>query len=471
MKRLFILFFIIIFVSGLTGCDLLDEYSNTDNKGETDKIEDENEVVEDDIDIKLEGDVIVVDSSLTGKIEFREIDSVSFIIEVASFYTIYTDAIFNSIGTLYNADGEQIAYDEDSYDDYNFGIEIYLEPGVYSIVISPTGSAGQGRYHLFLASGEKIPEYFDYPVMYVNWPVEDILEKAAIDYYRVEINIAGDYTFYTHSDFDSMGVIYDSDVNLLFSDDESGGKHDFAIEAYLEPGVYYLGIYGYNELQEGNYELIISGGLQIESIYQHPDITVDEEVSGWILPGDSIKYIVTIPKSGWYTFYSYSNFDIFGTVKDLIGTTYTDNNSGGGLDFAIEVFLSAGTYYLLINGTTETDEGWYYVMLDHGMLLTAPFLDDIQIGHTINDYLEPEEYIWYKFTMDTAGYIDIYVTSEFDSYGYITDVNGNVLLYDDYSNGNNDFRFDTFLEAGVYYVIVCGFDGKIDYGPFTIHYR
>jgi len=464
---------------GLTGCEVLDEYLDTDNKEQIDSKEDDIEVVleddkeDDTTDVILEGDVVVVDSSFTGDLKFRETDTVSFIIEVASVYTIYTDAIFSSIGTLYNSDGEQIAYDEDSYDDVDFAIEIYLEPGVYSIVISPTGSAGQGRYHLYLNTGarEAEPEYLDYPVINVNSFVESTLVKETIDYYKVEITLASYYTIYTYSDFDSMGVIYDSKVDLLYSDDQSAGNNDFAMQVYLEPDVYYIGIYGYDELQEGSYKLVIEGGESLMSIYQYPEILIGDSGSGWIEPGYNFTYVYTITKSGFYTFYSYSNFDIFASTTDYYGLTFSDDNSGGGQDFAFEAFLQPGTYKLIISGTTETDAGWYYVAIDKGMLLTLAALDDISIGDTINDTLDPEEYIWYKFTMETAGYIDIYVTSGFDSYGYITDEEGNVILYDDYSNGENDFRFDTYLEAGVYYVIVCGFDEKTDYGPFTIYYR
>ena len=59
----------------------------------------------------------------------------------------------------------------------------------------------------------------------------------------------------------------------------------------------------------------------------------------------------------------------------------------------------------------------------------------------------------------------------FDTFGYITDEYGNILYSDDDSNGNSDFRFDLYLEPGVYYVVVEGYNPSYDYGSFTLKYR
>lgn len=83
-------------------------------------------------------------------------EAIEFQVLESGYYTIYLSSDFDSYGILYDAEGTIIIEDDDSGENYNFGFEVYLDPGSYSILIKGNESSDYGDYIVYVDSGKTL---------------------------------------------------------------------------------------------------------------------------------------------------------------------------------------------------------------------------------------------------------------------------------------------------------------------------
>ena len=124
----------------------------------------------------------------------------------------------------------------------NFLIRQNLEPGTYYIRVEGYLSE-TGPYALF---AEPAPPYSLVPGTRV---VEAIAEGSDEDYYRIEIAATTDAWIFALGSLDTVGTLYDSNLNeIAFNDDSHipGQFSSFHFRETLDAGTYYLKVGSFN---------------------------------------------------------------------------------------------------------------------------------------------------------------------------------------------------------------------------------
>ncbi len=127
---------------------------------------------------------------------------------------IYTTGDVDTVGTLIDSDGTTpLETDDDNGTHLNFLIRKNLGPGTYYIPVESYLSE-TGPYALF---AEPVPPYSLLPG---TRAVEAIAEGYDEDYYRIEISSATDTWIFALGSLDTVGTLYDSNLNeIAFNDD------------------------------------------------------------------------------------------------------------------------------------------------------------------------------------------------------------------------------------------------------------
>ena len=155
---------------------------------------------------------------------------------------IYTTGDVDTIGTLIDSDGATLGTDDDNGDNLNFLMRTNLEPGTYYIRVESYLSE-TGPYALF---AEPVPPYSLAPGTRV---VQAIAEGHDEDYYKIEIADTTDTWIFALGSLDTVGTLYDSNLNEIAFNDDSlipGQARAFHFRETLDAGTYYLKVGSFN---------------------------------------------------------------------------------------------------------------------------------------------------------------------------------------------------------------------------------
>ena len=130
----------------------------------------------------------------------------------------------------------------------------------------------------------------------------------------------GVYIFTTDSGSDTLGRLYDADMNWLAGDDDSGENMNYMISRALEAGkTYYLHTAFFNSGNSGTYNVVVTKGVGVASIEAQP-------VALPVGTGGSYRYYTSSDDTYFrYSWYNYLEY----TVTFDNGDVYT----GSGLEF------------------------------------------------------------------------------------------------------------------------------------------
>ena len=165
---------------------------------------------------------------------------------------IYTTGDVDTVGTLVDSDGATIGTDDDNGAQLNFFIRQNLGPGTYYIRVESYLSE-TGPYALF---AEPAPPYSLVPGTRV---VEAIAEGSDEDYYKIEIAATTDAWIFALGSLDTVGTLYDSNLNeIAFNDDSQipGQSRAFHFRETLDAGTYYLKVGSLNT-RTGRYAVYV----------------------------------------------------------------------------------------------------------------------------------------------------------------------------------------------------------------------
>ena len=250
-------------------------------------------------------------------------------------YTIYTSGSLDTIGILYDSNGNQIAYSDDLYGNLNFSITEQLTYGETYYVKVTAYSSNTGNFRIvvgYTIASEFMPGAT--PISLNNWKAGEISCPGDEVWYKLNFNSSSDmYHIYTKGSLDTMGELYDNYGNLLASNDDAFGSTNFGISACLNKGnAYYICVKAYSS-NTGSYQLIVTNNIAVESVritnrIDSIDIGKTKELNVEVLP-----YHATNKSVVW----SSSNTDIatIGTYTGKVsalseGTTIIQASSASG---------------------------------------------------------------------------------------------------------------------------------------------
>ena len=284
--------------------------------------------------------------------------------------------------------------------------------------------------------------------------------------------------------------MYDSNVNLLTSDDDttSGSEvidTNFRIPWTLAPGVYYVSVVSADRVATGDYTLHAKADDHGQYLSTATTLLLGDSAAGRIDPGYDLD-VFKLDLSGtsgttdvWI--YTTGELDTSGALYDSdvnLLTSDDDTTSGSEVidtNFRIPWTLAPGVYYVSVVSADRVATGDYTLHAkadDHGQYLSTA--TTLLLGDSAAGRIDPG-YDLDVFKLDlsgTSGTTDvwIYTTGELDTSGALYDSNVNLLAFNDssYIVGREDsFQLRRNLSSGVYYLSVRSWAGAI--GDYTLH--
>ena len=161
----------------------------------------------------------------------------------------FTESNIDTVMRIYNAQGNEIAYDDDSGDQLNARINIQVAAGTYTIGVTGWSSHDVGPYTLHVRTEQMVIT----PIT-PGSPHRATLQGADEQHYSITIDWAM-LTVYTESDLDTVISIIDQWGEHVAWDDDSGDGLNAWIEHPVQPGTYTIIVHGWSSYDTGPYTL------------------------------------------------------------------------------------------------------------------------------------------------------------------------------------------------------------------------
>ena len=190
------------------------------------------------------------------------------------------------------------------------------------------------------------------------------------------------------------------------------------------------------------------------------------------VPAGGTALLDYIPEdSGYYTYYSSSEYDVVGSVRETgTGTELaSDDDSGENMNFSMRVYLQAGVCYTFEarywNGGYE---GVVPVYLVYEPAPDLSHLPALEVGIPTDAIVtEPYAEAYLRFTPAESGYYVFSTNMEADTYANLYDVWGEYLASDDDGGENTNFRLVYYLTGGADYKLAVHYLGD-QIGAMTV---
>ncbi len=343
----------------------------------------------------------------------------------------------------------------------------------------------------------------------VTTGILDSVPSPDEDYVTFEVTQAGLYVFYVKGDTVTTGYLYNASRQLITQNGVT--YHNFRIEAALQPGIHFLRISGYDSPGKSNaYDLHIEGpGAPTpgddhgDSWYSATPVSPGSVTLGTLQPAQDLDFFrIEVATAGIYVIFTRGALDGNGVLQDTdtVGALYDGAyqriaSAGGGGEtekFRIQAQLNPGTYYVRVEG--EPGPWGYIATGPYALHIEGPGAGTISDDHGFSwysatpvavgsatpgaiDVVGDQDY--FRFDVAQAGKYVVFTRDARDASGVLRstdtqaslyDASLNVLMSNNTSGENGNFRMEAQLSPGTYYVQVTGFGWPTtDTGPYMFH--
>ena len=291
-----------------------------------------------------------------------------------------------------------------------------------------------------------------------------------IDYFRIEPSTRTFVSIFTTGSLNTKGSLQNEMGNIIQTDDNSGSRSNFQINALLEMETYFIAvnISGFGNF--GEYDLHVNEVPVTE-------LKLNTSVSGTIDPAGDVDYFsIVISTTRFVTIYTTGDDleDTVGTLQNRAGTELAkkdDSSNAASSHFLIRARLNPGTYYIRVMGA-DTDTGNYFIQVDDDSIddhsdirFTAT---EIELDTSVSGTINPEDDTDYFSVeiIDTPTDVNIFTTGELNVEGILLSGTNTFLQADDNSGEGNNFLISTRLDdPGTYYIRV----GSLSTGNYTLY--
>lgn len=224
----------------------------------------------------------LVERTVLGEIsESGDLDYYTFEVFATNMVTLRTfatyDSQFDTEIVLFNEDcSNELIYNDDYSSDHYFSElpSVFLTPGRYTVMVRGYANVETGPYGLVIIGADDLvynetepnDEYWQANNPDYNTFLARIDESGDQDMYRITIANSEQVTFTTedagYENMDTEMILYTSsrDVELAYNDDYQEGRYFSQITySFPEPGIYYLLVKGYRDIEHGPYGLSLVG--------------------------------------------------------------------------------------------------------------------------------------------------------------------------------------------------------------------
>ena len=324
---------------------------------------------------------LAVGSSRSGQIETGgDVDYFRVQVTASGELTVHTTGSLDTKGQLEDSAGAVLASDDDGGDGYNFRIAHAVSAGTYYIKVEGYNASATGSYTIH-ASG---PSGGDGPDLIVAsasvsdntlTPAQSFTLNATVRNQGTAAAAATTVHYYQSPD-----ATITADDSQVGTDPVSGlsADHTSAVSIDLtapsSAGTYYYGACVQSVSGESNTDNNCSPGVQATvgsgGGDDHGDtpsaataLAVGSSRSGQIETGGDVDYFrVQVTASGELTVHTTGSLDTKGQLEDSAGAVLASDDDGGdGYNFRIAHAVSAGTYYIKVEGYNASATGSYTI--------------------------------------------------------------------------------------------------------------
>ena len=379
-------------------------------------------------------------------------DYFQFTLESNRGMAIYTSGEADTTGRLYNDRGMLLVNDENSGEGEHFRIDRPLPPGTYFIRVTAADIRNVGDYTLHV-------EEASMTTVTPGSMTDGILTAGVSSYFQFTLESARGLIIYTSGEPDTTGRLYDGRGMLLAADENSGEGTNFRINRLLVPGTYFIQVSGASGSVSGRYTLHVEGETTVE-----PGSMTD----GIVAAGVSSYFRFTLESARRMAIYTSGEGDTFGELYDGRGMLLIqDFNSGEGQHFRIETILPPGTYLIRVSGAFGSATGTYTLHVEGRDTTVTP-------GSMTESTLPAGGSNYFRFTLSGTGTLEsarrmaIYTSGGTNVTGRLYDARGMLLTTDENSGEGDNFRIESILPSGTYFIQVSGADASVS-GTYTLH--
>ena len=196
-------------------------------------------------------------------------------------------------------------------------------------------------------------------------------------------------------------------------------------------------------------------------------------VSGSVSGTAPVYYRFEVAASALYRVYSSGDTDTVGQLLNADCRVISEDDDGGqGLNFLIERELEPGTHYVAVRGYNAAASGPYTLHVETGP--GGPNggsgcydAEPMPPGGTVSGTVRGTAWRFFSFTLSSPSAVTIITEGPTDTIGQLLDADCNRIVDDDDGGEGTNFRIETELEPGAYYVAVRGYNDATS-GPYTL---
>lgn len=405
---------------------------------------------------------------------------------------------FDAFLTLLDADGNELAADDDGAGNLDSQITAFTIPadGTYVIIVDSydharADSSAIGGFTLSLEGDlPDTPIVMGEGVIEVGESLAGELsaETPGIEYAFTAS--AGDIVTITLSStaFDAYLVLLDSNGNELDWDDDSAGDLNSRIGPFEIPadGQYVIQVESFGsatggEAGVGQFTLELADEMTIPTVTEGT-IAIGDVVSGDLSEAaPSVEYIFFGASGDVVTITLTSDdFDTYLYLLDANGFELVfDDDGGGGVNSQIAAFTlpADGMYTVVVDSYDHANMevvavGSYTLSLSGDTAVVPIASESIDLGEIVTGFMDGVA-IEYAFSATTGDLVTITLESDdFDSYVTLRDASGMDLMYDDDSAGDLNSRITAYSipNDGVYTIVVDSYSHATGGDPVSGNY-
>ncbi|MDR2185604.1 MAG: peptidase [Treponema sp.] len=176
----------------------------------------------------------------------------------------YTEGSIDTLITVYDGGGKEIAEDDDSGEDYNARAAVLVSGGPLYIKVSAyEGERGAYTFQVQLREPVGLDSYEPDNAIQNAKPIEAgeiqrrTFSEGDADWVSFTVSRRGYYVFHARgessNDLDTYLELFDKDENAIGEDDDGGEGYSAKLKIRLDPGTYYIKIFCLDNEAEEDY--------------------------------------------------------------------------------------------------------------------------------------------------------------------------------------------------------------------------
>ena len=276
-------------------------------------------------------------------------------LQAPAIVTVWTEGEIDSYGRLFHGNGDEIAFDDFSGEDFNFRIERALPAGTYYVGVRGYDEDVTTGQYAIRADAVPIPDADDVSTVTDVTPLP-IGERVAgqigpspgdRDYFRMLVEEPSIVTVWSEGDSDTDAWLFGEHQHRNAFDDDSGEDLNFRFERFLPDGMYYLDVSRPGSFSAGDiHEYVVAADAR-----PVPHLALGRTAQGRIESGDEADlFVLAWGQPASVAIYTTGSLDTVGSLLDEAENELASDDDGGdGLNFHIEGERAAGSYLVRVN--------------------------------------------------------------------------------------------------------------------------